>query len=107
MRDPLQRRAARHPDRRRAHDRGRGGLVAMPFGYPVMLELRSRRCVVIGETAVRERKVEGLLAAGADDVVVIAPGAREVPPGVEVRRRAWLPGDLDGAWLVVASSDDA
>jgi precorrin-2 dehydrogenase/sirohydrochlorin ferrochelatase len=79
----------------------------MAFGYPVMLELRGRRCVVIGETAVRERKVEGLLAAGADDVVVVAPGAGDVPPGVEVRRRGWSPEDLDGAWLVVASSDAA
>jgi precorrin-2 dehydrogenase/sirohydrochlorin ferrochelatase len=79
----------------------------MAFGYPVMLELRGRRCVVIGETAVRERKVEGLLAAGADDVVVVAPGAGDVPPSVEVRRRGWSPQDLDGAWLVVASSDAA
>jgi precorrin-2 dehydrogenase / sirohydrochlorin ferrochelatase len=78
----------------------------MPFGYPVMLELRGRRCVVIGETAVRERKVEGLLAAGADDVVVVAPGAGDVPPGVEVRRRPWETADLDGAFLVVASSAD-
>jgi precorrin-2 dehydrogenase/sirohydrochlorin ferrochelatase len=61
---------------------------------------------VIGETAVRERKVEGLLAAGADDVVVVAPGAGDVPPGVEVRRRPWEPPDLDGAFLVVASSAD-
>jgi precorrin-2 dehydrogenase / sirohydrochlorin ferrochelatase len=79
----------------------------MPFGYPVMLELRGRRCVLIGETAVRERKVEGLLAAGADHVVVIAPGAADVPLGAEVRRHPWEPDDLDGAFLVVASSDDA
>ena len=78
----------------------------MPFGYPVMLELRGRRCVVIGETAVRERKVEGLLAVGADDVVVVAPGAGDVPPGVQVRRRPWEAGDLDGAFLVIASSVD-
>ena len=45
----------------------------MSFGYPVMLEIRGRRCVVIGELAVGEGKVEGLLAAGADDVVVIGP----------------------------------
>jgi precorrin-2 dehydrogenase/sirohydrochlorin ferrochelatase len=79
----------------------------MPFGYPVMLELRGRRCVVIGEMAVRERKVEGLLAAGADDVVVVAPGAGDVPPGAEVRRRPWEPKDLDGAFLVVAAANDA
>ena len=32
----------------------------MPFGYPVLLELAGRRCVVIGELPIREGKVEGL-----------------------------------------------
>ena len=68
--------------------------------------------VVIGADAVRDGKVEGLLAAGADDIVVIAPepGARldELEPihSVAVRRRAWRPADLDGAFLVVAASRD-
>jgi precorrin-2 dehydrogenase / sirohydrochlorin ferrochelatase len=82
----------------------------MSFGYPVMLELSGRRCVVIGAQAIRERKVEGLLAAGADDVVVVDPdaGSRfEAVEGVAMVRRAWRPADLDGAFLVVASSDDA
>jgi len=83
------------------------------FGYPVLLELAGRRCVVIGETAVRERKVEGLLAAGATVVAVVAeaPVARldelEKLGGVVVARRAWSPADLDGAFLVVGSTDDA
>ena len=82
----------------------------MSFGYPVMLEIRGRRCVVIGELAVGEGKVEGLLAAGADDVVVIGPEVDdrfEGVAGVTVERRAWRPADLDDAFLVVASSGDA
>jgi precorrin-2 dehydrogenase/sirohydrochlorin ferrochelatase len=85
----------------------------MPFGYPVMLELAGRRCVVIGDDAVRERKVEGLLAAGADDVLVVAkaPAVRldelEAIDGVLVERRGWHADDLDGAFLVVAASRDA
>jgi precorrin-2 dehydrogenase/sirohydrochlorin ferrochelatase len=82
----------------------------MSFGYPMMLELAGRRCVVIGEQAIRERKVEGLLAAGADDVVVVEPSLDERfedVAGVRVERRAWRPGDLDGAFLAVVSSDDA
>lgn len=85
----------------------------MPFGYPVMLELRGRRVVVIGDDAVREGKVEGLLAAGADDVLVVAeePGNRlddlSGIGGVRVERRPWLPTDLDGAQLCVAASRDA
>jgi precorrin-2 dehydrogenase / sirohydrochlorin ferrochelatase len=83
------------------------------FGYPVFLELTGRRCVVIGENAVRERKAEGLLAAGATSVVVLAerPVARldelEALDGVEVARRPWSPADLDGAFLIVGSSEDA
>ena len=82
----------------------------MSFGYPVMLELAGRRCAVIGAQAIREGKVEGLLAAGADDVLVVdeAVGDRfDDVEGVHVERRAWRRSDLDGAFLVIASSDDA
>jgi len=82
----------------------------MSFGYPVMLELAGRRCLVIGAQAIHEGKVEGLLAGGADDVVVVEPTLDdrfEGVAGVDVRRRAWRPVDLDGAFLTVASSDDA
>jgi siroheme synthase-like protein len=82
----------------------------MSFGYPLMIEVAGRCCLVIGELAVREGKVEGLLAAGADDVLVIAPGLDDRfdgVAGVRAERRAWRPSDLDGAFLVVASSGDA
>ena len=85
----------------------------MVFGYPVFLELAGRRVVVIGETAVREGKIEGLLAAGAEDVLVVVdrPHTRlaalaELDPRVTVEYRAWRAADLDGAFLCVASSDD-
>ncbi|MGH2680724.1 MAG: precorrin-2 dehydrogenase/sirohydrochlorin ferrochelatase family protein [Actinomycetota bacterium] len=82
----------------------------MSFGFPAMLELGGRRCVVIGAQAIREGKVEGLLAGGADDVSVIEPsldGRFGGVAGVRTERRAWRPDDLDGAFLLVASSDDA
>ena len=82
----------------------------MSFGYPVMLELEGRRCVVIGAQAIREGKVEGLLAAGADDVLVVEPSLDDRfdgVAGVRTERRAWRPGDFDGAFLTVASSDEA
>lgn len=84
----------------------------MPFGYPVMLEIAGRRCVVIGSDAVRDGKVEGLLAAGADDVLVVAEGPAdrlddlETIDGVEVERRAWQAEDLNGAFVCVAASRD-
>jgi siroheme synthase-like protein len=75
----------------------------VPF-YPVFLDLCGRACVVVGNGALAEEKVTGLLHAGAA-VTVIAP---ELSPELEnlaeegriaVRRRAYLPGDLKGAVL--------
>ena len=112
VRAPLLRRAARARSRT-ASGRGepsqsdRGGVVAMPFGYPVFLELAGRRAVVIGETAVREGKVEGLLAADVGEVTVVAtrPVARleslaALDDRVTVERRTWRAEDLDGAFVV-------
>jgi len=81
----------------------------LTFGYPVMLELSGRRCVVIGAQAIGEGKVEGLLAAGADDVLVVEPSVDDRfdgVAGVRVERRARRSGDLEGAFLAVASNDD-
>jgi precorrin-2 dehydrogenase/sirohydrochlorin ferrochelatase len=85
----------------------------VPFGYPVFLELAGRTALVIGEEAVRAGKVEGLLEAGCDRILVVATGpaarldAWEASEArVRVRRRGFEPEDLDGAFLVVASSGD-
>ena len=79
--------------------------------YPVALSVRGRRVVVVGGGAVAERKVRGLLGAQAD-VVVVSPAL--TPPlaaladvgaiGWEPRRYA--PGDLAGAFLAFAATDD-
>ncbi len=75
--------------------------------YPVALVLRGKRCVVVGGGRVAARKVEGLLAAGAE-VVVVAP---EVGEEIRAQRvalveRPYRRGDLDGAWLALAATDD-
>jgi len=83
-----------------------------PFGFPVLLELSGRRCVVIGSLPVREGKVEALLAGGANDVLVVAdtPSERldglEDLDGVVVARRAWTTADVQGAFLVIAHDPD-
>ena len=83
----------------------------MRFGYPISLDLVRRRAVVIGELAVAQGKVEGLLAAGAE-VTVVAAGPQEFlaalewEPSVTVLHRAYRPGDLAGAFVCVASSRD-
>ena len=79
--------------------------------YPVALSVRGRRVVVVGGGAVAERKVRGLLGA-EPDVVVVSPTL--TPPlaaladagaiGWEPRRYA--PGDLAGAFIAFAATDD-
>jgi siroheme synthase-like protein len=81
------------------------------LGYPVNLLVSGRRCVVVGAGRVAARKVDGLLAAGAD-VHVVAPRLHaEVQAWrdegrVTVAERAFEPADLDGAWLATAATDD-
>jgi len=73
--------------------------------YLAALDLRGRRCVVAGGGAVARRKVEGLLAAGAD-VVVVAPEVGDMPPGAKLERREVRLDDLDGAMLAICATDD-
>jgi siroheme synthase-like protein len=78
---------------------------SQPPYYPIFLDLRGRRVVVIGGGAVAAEKVVGLLEAGAR-VVVVAPRTRPLPEAVEVHRRPWAPSDLARADLVIAATDD-
>jgi siroheme synthase-like protein len=83
----------------------------MTTGYPAILLLDGRLGVVIGGGAVAERKVGTLLDAGAK-VRVVAP---EVQPGIhamaergdiELVERRYAHGDLAGAAVAVAATDD-
>ena len=65
--------------------------------YPLLVELHGRACVVIGGGVVGERKVEGLLAVGAD-----SESAR-----IRHVARAYRHGDLAGAALAFTALDDA
>src|SRR5215212_1491581 len=82
------------------------------FGFPVLLELAGRRCVVVGELPVREGKVEALVAGGATDVLVISTRPEDrleglaLLDGVFVVRRTWTTADLAGAFLVIAHDSD-
>lgn len=79
--------------------------------FPICLRVQGRPCCVIGGGRVGERKVQGLLAHGAR-VTVISPELTEGLAALrEAGRIAWLPrpyrkGDLAGAFLVIAATDD-
>jgi uroporphyrin-III C-methyltransferase / precorrin-2 dehydrogenase / sirohydrochlorin ferrochelatase len=81
-------------------------------GYPLLADLAGRRVVVVGGGRVALRRARGLLAAGAL-VHVVAPAVRpelaalEVAgQGVAVHLRRYADGDLAGAWLAQACTDD-
>lgn len=83
-----------------------------PVLFPLFLDLRGRRVLVVGGGSVAARKVPALLDAGAD-VVVGAPALGEALATLAQQDRIthW-PGSfvanwLDEAWLVIAATNDA
>ena len=82
------------------------------FRYPAMLNLKSKRCAVIGGGKVALRKTRTLVAAGAN-VTVIAPAADEnltalaADGKIELLLRGYESGDVSDCFLVVAATDSA
>ncbi len=76
--------------------------------YLVGLRLEGRKVVVVGGGTVAQRRLPLLIAAGADVHVI----AREATPAVEAFQpitlalRDFRDEDLDGAWYVLAATDD-
>jgi len=79
--------------------------------YPIFLEMKDRRCVVIGGGAVAERRVEGLVAVGAN-VTVISPaiteGLRDLLTQGAIRHvaREYQTGDRAGYDLFFVATDN-
>lgn len=78
---------------------------------PIMLDCEGQHCVVIGGGVVAERKVSGLLEAGAA-VKVISPSLTDPLDSLAEKGlliwmdRTYAPGDLRGAFLVYAATND-
>src|SRR4051812_34794928 len=75
-------------------------------GFPLLLHLAGRRVVVVGGGVVASRRTRGLHEAGADVLVVAPQILDEIAALVPTQRRAFVPADLDGAWLAMACTDD-
>jgi precorrin-2 dehydrogenase/sirohydrochlorin ferrochelatase len=78
------------------------------FYYPLYVDLREKRVVVVGGGVVAGRKIESLAEAGAR-VKVIAPEMIqdiEEMTDIEIAKKDYEKGDLNGAFLVIAATDD-
>ena len=81
----------------------------MPKYYPINLNIQGKKCVIIGGGEVAYRKACSLKDAEAE-VIVVSP---EVCPelkkenGITLIEKRYDENDLNGAFLVIAATDDA
>jgi precorrin-2 dehydrogenase len=87
-------------------------MLETPF-YIACLKLKRRRCLVVGGGDIGLEKVEGLLACSAD-VTLIAPTAHPeleslaAEGSIEWEKRPYAgAADLEGAFMVIAATDDS
>ena len=79
--------------------------------YPLFADLNGRRCVVIGGGKIAQRKVTTLLGYGAKVTVISPEVTHKLAAYARQGRIRYVPRrfkkcDLDGAWLVYASTND-
>jgi precorrin-2 dehydrogenase/sirohydrochlorin ferrochelatase len=84
---------------------------ALPY-YPISLSIRGKKCVVVGGGQVALRKVEALLACGADIEVIgtdTCPELTELKARgqIVVLHRRYRPGDLRKAFMAIAATDSS
>lgn len=83
----------------------------MPNYYPIMLDVRGRRSLVIGGDRIAAEKATALLASGAL-VTMMSPAfgpevlALHGRQKVELRQKAYERGDLQGTFVVIAATND-
>jgi len=81
--------------------------------YPIYVNLHGKRCLVVGAGQVGRRKIATLAACGAAEILVIDRTPPDATcselvshPAVAFACRPYAPSDLDGRFLVIASTDD-
>jgi len=88
-----------------------GNIQPMSDLYPIFTDIYGRSVIVIGGGRIAERKVAALLEAGGR-VTVISPTFTDplIRLGetgqIQLIKRSYREGDLEGAWLVIAATGD-
>jgi len=84
----------------------------MPNYYPIMLDIRGRLAIVIGGDRVAAEKAAALSASGAQVHVMSQQFCDELfllraeQRSITLHHKAYEPGDLAGAFVVVATTND-
>jgi len=78
--------------------------------YPINLNIKDKLCVVIGAGDVSYRKAKSLLEAGGNVKIIspdISESTKNLDGNVELINREYKEGDLEGAFIAIAATDDA
>ena len=73
--------------------------------FPIMLNIRGRKCTVAGGGNVAERKVKTLLKYGAD-VTAVSPVFKDRFPNVKRLEKEYSSSDIENSFLVIAATDN-
>jgi precorrin-2 dehydrogenase/sirohydrochlorin ferrochelatase len=79
--------------------------------YPICLDVKDKRCVIVGGGEVSARKIGFLLNCMADIVVISPQINEEINKFVQEKKIEWIDrdyksNDLKGAFLVIIATDD-
>jgi precorrin-2 dehydrogenase/sirohydrochlorin ferrochelatase len=79
--------------------------------YPVHLNIKNRKCLVVGGGSVGTRKVTALLECAASVSVVspvVSPRLRDLASSrlITLKKRSYQSEDLDGMFLVIGATND-
>lgn len=79
--------------------------------YPVNLDIKGRRCLVVGGGRVGARKVDTLLRCGAAVTVVspkVSPAVMQLAADktIEMKQRPYRASDVEGMFLVIGATDN-
>lgn len=76
-----------------------------PPRFPLFIDLTGKRVVLIGGGTIAARRIASLRLFGCE-IEVISPELKCSPEGLIWHRRTYVPGDLRGACLAIAATDD-
>ena len=73
--------------------------------FPLFIDLVGKPVIIVGGGKIALRRIEVLIEFGAD-ITVISPDVASLPNGIKHIQREYKSGDLEGAFLAVAATND-